>query len=149
MNSKNWALALGGVALAFSLTACGSSDDNYVPDAMDSDYTALNTAIVAHPGMNCYMYWGNGSYMNNCVPTGYVIPYSVHVYYPRSGYCGCLSVAQRPANYRPVYVNKTTYVKTHTTVVVNNKPAGSAPKPAAPRPAAPAPAAPRSGSGRR
>lgn len=135
MNNK---IKIGLLALpiAAALTACGSGGDDYIPDASDADYAALNAAIIAHPGMNCYMEWGNGVYINNCVQRGYVIPYSVHVYYPRTGYCGCLSVAPRPSNYRPVYVNKTTYQKTvinkQTNVTVNNN--GSKPAPAKPAP---------------
>lgn len=139
MNNK---LKIGLLALpiAAALTACGSGGNDYIPDASDADYAALNTAIIAHPGMNCYMEWGNGVYINNCVQRGYVIPYSVHVYYPRTGYCGCLSVAPRPSNYRPVYVNKTTYQQTvinkQTTVKVNNNPVRSnmkAPQDAVPK----------------
>jgi hypothetical protein len=120
VNTK-FKLGLLAVPLVAALCACGGSD-TYVPTADDADYAALQTVVVSHPGQHCVMEWGNGVYVDNCYPVGTVIPYSVHVYYPRG--CGCnWAVASRPANYRPVYVNKTTYQTTvinkQTTVHVN------------------------------
>lgn len=160
MNSKAWKLALCGAALTFALTACGSDDGDYVPEPTAAEQTTYNTYVLAHPGQECVMTWGAGLYVNNCYPMGTVIPYSYHVYYPRTGYCGCWSTAPRPANYTTVYVKRSSYQpgrttnvtinKTTNVAVNNNKPAGSAPKPAAPapRPAAPAPARPASGGKR-
>lgn len=121
MNTKTKLTLLAG-PLALGLCACGGQN-NYLPDPVDSNWTAYQQVIVAHPGMECVMVWGPGVYQYPCYPMGTTIPYSVHVYYPRTGYCGCWHTAARPTNYKPVYVNKTTYNKTvinNTTVVNNN-----------------------------
>lgn len=121
MNNK---IKLGLVAVvgAIALCACSDGSADYIPDATDADYAALNTMVIAHPGLHCVMEWGNGAYVSNCYPATMVLPYSVHVYYPRG--CGCSwPVAARPANYRPVYVNKTVYQRTviNKQTTVNNR----------------------------
>lgn len=140
MNNK-LKLSLVAVGAAATLCAC-SNTDTYVPDPVASDWSTYNTVVLAHPGQHCVMEWGAGVYVSNCYPATAVIPYSVHIYYgaPGTRYCGCWSVAARPVNYRPVYVNKTTYQKTvinkQTNVTINKNPVRSnlkAPQDAVPK----------------